>query len=205
MAPTPTDHESDDDVVDLPHVDLDAEPPSSLTAEPVSTDHAGRDRTGASRRRRWLAFLAVFVAGGLLGVYIADVRADAEAANTVTARLGRLDVAPRAPGGFEPGEPVRVNVDILNTSDRDIVVTAVSVPGMLDDGDRAVLKPAEIAPGMWATVTIIEQVDCHARGLPPAAMLDVTSSGGRRYQVEAMGPQSTALALSRTLQVACSS
>ena len=206
MTSASTERDPDDDVVDLPHLDIDTERQAGGDDEPERPGHTGRGRTPASARWRWLGFPAVFLAGGLLGAYIADVRTETEAVNTVTAGLGGLEVVPGSVAGFGREEPVRVTVDVLNTSDRDIVVTGASVPGMLDDGDHAVIKSVEVAPGEWGTVTVIEHDDCYARDLAPVvAVLDVTTSDGGQHQVEATGPHSMSLNLGRTLQTVCSS
>lgn len=204
MTSAQTGHEPSDDEVTSLHVDLDAEPQPGRD-ESLPPDHADGDRTAVLARWRWLTFLAVFLAGGLLGAYIANIRADTETANTVTARIGRFDIAPSSPAGLSPEEPVRTNVDILNTSDRDIVVTGASIPGMLNDGDHDLVEPREVAPGEWETVTVIDPVDCTARDLAPVATLDVTTSDGQQHQIEAIGPQPSAIELGRVLQVVCSS
>lgn len=204
----------DDDVVELPAIDLD----TALDPEPHG-DHSDRDdlphdgTTPLARatRRRWLVLPLLLVVGVLLGAYIANVRADTRAAGTVSLELGGYDVRE---WGYTPDQPLRAGVHLLNTGTREVRVVGLSVPGLKDEELTPRSRATDgiaIPPGEWVTIPVSRDPDCGEPGSLAGGMSVPDSSSvvveveldGRRAEVTAHGPSAASTIFGQALTNAC--
>jgi hypothetical protein len=201
----------DDDVVDLPAIDLDVH---------ARTQSAGDGTTGPARsardaRPRWLVLPLVLLAGGVLGAYVADLRADSAASNTVSLQYGGADVQM---WGQPSDGGLRIGIDLLNTGTRPLELYHVSISGLEDDEvDRPTRDDdtTTLLPGKWVTVSLVRQPDCGATpdvsvigggsfGGPDGSITVDVALDGVRTEATLIGPQSSTSSLQQMAEAMCS-
>lgn len=208
MTAEPGGRAPDDDVVDLPDLDLDARPdPDDDTTDPGDR---GTPTTGS--RLRWLAIPLILLLGGVLGAYIVSLRSDAAAAGTVSLQFGGIDT--RSWSYPSPGQPLRAGIHLLNTGAREVALHHISVPGLEDDDIPTRTRDADettaLPPGEWVMVPIVRDADCSSLQLGTAqynATRSITVAvelDGQRSDITVQGPMSGADILQDVLPMLCS-
>lgn len=203
--PRPT---GQDDVVELPAIDLDAEPPIAHAAP--ADGFAG----SPGSHPRWLVVALVFIVGAVLGVYVAGLRADAQAHSTVSLQFGGYDIQTWA---ARPGEPIRASIQVLNTGTREVEIVDISVPGLADaelhPHDGAEDGGRRVPPGEWVTIPIVREANCtfvtdgpvDVGHLNTASVAITAGLDGRTTEVELSGPEpdTTTAMLADAVTMAC--